>query len=153
MDRILLFQKLLDEKRSTVMAYEHYLNTPREYAPGTNLYMREMHFLMAADPKQAVSTTDMAKKLDVTLGAASQMASKLEKKGFIMRYPDPEDRRRTMVSLTKKGVELYWGHVEYDRKRLEALSHLLREFSDEEIKRFIEAEGIFRYGLSLKMKG
>lgn len=151
MDRISLFKKLLDEKRNTTMVHEHYLNTLREYAPGTNLYMREMHFLMAADPEQAVSITDLSKKLEVTLGAASQMAAKLEKKGFIMRYPDPEDRRRSMVRLTENGIKLYWEHLEYDRKSLETLSNLFRDFSDEEIKRFIEAEGLFRKGFSLKV--
>ncbi len=79
MNRIVLFKQLLDEKRNSTMIHEHYLNTIREYAPGTNLYMREMHFLMAADPEQPVSITDLAQKLGVTLGAASQMATKLEK--------------------------------------------------------------------------
>ena len=147
MNRIALFEQLLDEKHHTTMMHEHYLNTIREYAPGTNLYMREMHFLMAADPGQPVSITDLARKLEVTLGAASQMAKKLEKKGLVVRCPDPEDRRRTMVSMTEEGICLYREHLEYDRKSLEAMSDLFRSFSDEEVKRLIEAERLFQKGL------
>lgn len=147
MNRIVLFKQLLDEKRNSTMIHEHYLNTIREYAPGTNLYMREMHFLMAADPEQPVSITDLAQKLGVTLGAASQMATKLEKKGLIVRSPDPEDRRRTMVSMTDEGNHLYREHLEYDRKSLEAMSDLFGGFSDDEVKRLIEAERLFQKGL------
>lgn len=151
MDRIALFQQLLDEKHNTTMVHEHYLNTLREYAPGTNLYMREMHFLMAANPKHPVSITDLAQKLEVTLGAASQMATKLGKKGLVIRCPDPKDRRRTMVSLTKEGICLYREHMEYDRKSLGIISNLFQNFSDEDVKRLIEAEHLFRQALHVKV--
>ncbi len=91
MDRITLFKQYLDEKHNTTIVHEHYLNTLREYAPGTDLYMREMHFIISADPENPVSISDLASSLDVTLGAASQMATKLEKKGLVSRFPDPGD--------------------------------------------------------------
>ena len=50
------------------------------------------------------------------MGAASQMATKLEKKGLILRSSDPEDRRRTIVRLTEKGILLYQRHMEYDKR-------------------------------------
>lgn len=151
MDRILLLKTFLDEKHSTTMVHEHYLNTLREYAPGTDLYMREMHFVMAANPKQPVSITELAKKLEVTLGAASQMATKLEKKGLILRSPDPEDRRRTIVRLTEKGVLLYQRHTEYDKKSLELMNDIFCEFSDEDMERLIYAERLFRKALHAKV--
>lgn len=150
MDRMALFQQFVDEKRTTTIVHEHYLNTLREYAPGTNLYMREIHFLMAADPRKPVSVTSLAKTLDVTLGAASQMATKLEKKGLIVRSPDPDDRRRTMVSLTEEGRLLHQAHIEYDRKRMSMMNDLFRGFSDEDLRRLIEAEVLFRYALRMK---
>lgn len=148
MERMQLFRKYLDEKHNTAIIHEHYLNTLREYAPGTNLYMREMHFLLAADPECAVSVSDMARSLEVTLGAASQMATKLEKKGLITRSPDPSDRRRTLVTLTGQGIRLYQEHQEYDRQRLKILSELFDDFSEEEILRLIEAEQRFHRTLS-----
>ncbi len=151
MDRIQLFQEYLNEKHNTTITHEHYLNTLREYAPGTDLYMREMHFLLAADPECAVSVSDMAHSLEVTLGAASQMATKLEKKGLITRSPDPADRRRTLVMLTEMGIQLYREHEEYDHQRLKLLSDLFHDFEEKEIVRLIEAEKLFHHALLEQM--
>lgn len=147
MGRIELMEEYIKEKRNTTIVHEHYLNTLREYAPGTDLYMREIHFLVAAETDRPVSVSFLAKKLEVTLGAASQMASKLEKKGLISRFPDPEDRRRTMVSLTENGIYLRRQHLEYDQKQMEKISDMFSSFSDCEMERLIEAEHIFQKGL------
>ncbi|MDO5406261.1 MAG: MarR family transcriptional regulator [Eubacteriales bacterium] len=147
MNRLTLMEQYLAEKHNTAILHEHYLNTVREYAPGTNLYMREVHFLVAADPEQPISISELAERLEVTLGAVSQMATKLEKKGLVLRSPDPNDRRRTMVSLTEAGIRLYQEHMEYDKKSVNALSEIFQEFSEEEIKRLIRAEELFRQAL------
>lgn len=147
MDRIKLIQTYLKEKRNTTIIHEHYLNTLREYAPGTDLYMREIHFLVAVELDRPVSVSALAQKLEVTLGAASQMATKLEKKGLVSRFPDPEDRRRTMVSLTEEGARLHQQHLEYDQRQMEKISSLFSSFSDQDMERLIEAEHIFQQGL------
>ena len=150
MDRITLFKQKKNKKHNTTIVHEHYLNTLREYAPGTDLYMREMHFIISADPENPVSISDLASSLDVTLGAASQMATKLEKKGLVSRFPDPGDRRRTMVSLTESGARLFQEHLEYDRRSLMSMSDMFHDFSDEEVMKLIEAERIFRRALHTK---
>ena len=137
MDRITLFKQYLDEKHNTTIVHEHYLNTLREYAPGTDLYMREMHFIISADPENPVSISDLASSLDVTLGAASQMATKLEKKGLVSRFPE-------------SGARLFQEHLEYDRRSLMSMSDMFHDFSDEEVMKLIEAERIFRRALHTK---
>lgn len=151
MDRIDLLAQYLDEKHKTTIAHEQYLNTIREYAPGTDLYMREVHFLVAAGEKWPVSISALAEKLDVTLGAVSQMASKLEKKGFVYRSPDVEDKRRTMVNLTEEGIRMYRKHLEYDQKSLDLLSEAFHNFSEEELEKVIESERIFRNALQVRV--
>lgn len=37
----------------------------------------------------------------------TRMVDDLEKKGFVFRKTDPEDRRKVLVSLTEKGLECY----------------------------------------------
>lgn len=144
MERIELIQKYIKEKRNTTIVHEHFLNTLRAYAPGTDLYMREIHFLVAAETDRPVSISFLAQKMEVTLGATSQMATKLEKKGLITRFPDPEDRRRTMVALTENGVHLRQQHLEYDQTQMTKISKLFSSFSDDEMNRLIEAEHIFQ---------
>ncbi len=147
MERIELIEKYISEKHITTIVHEQYLNNAREYAPGTNLYMREMHFLVIAGENRPASISRLAEKLDVSLGAVSQMASKLEKKGLVYRSQDPEDKRRMMVNLTEEGFKLYCSHLEYDRKSWIKMSEMMKDFSDEEIERLIYSEQIFRKAL------
>jgi DNA-binding MarR family transcriptional regulator len=49
------------------------------------------------------SVNDLAQHLGVTKQAASQMAEYLEKRGYILRQPDPQDKRGKIISLTGRG--------------------------------------------------
>ena len=90
MKRMELMQRYLEQKHRTTLVHEQYLNTQREYAPGTALYMREIHFLVALGPDGPASVSSLAQKLEVTLGAVSQMAARLEKRAA---SPAPPTRK------------------------------------------------------------
>ena len=78
MERWKRIQALMEAKRRGMEAHERYLNQARSYAPGEELYMREMHFVMAVGPSQSPTMSEIAKRLDVTHGAVSQIAARLE---------------------------------------------------------------------------
>ena len=124
MKRMELMQRYLEQKHRTTLVHEQYLNTQREYAPDTALYM-----------------------LEVTLGTVSQMAARLEKKGCVTRTPDPKNRRRTLVSLTEEGQRLYREHLDYDQANLARLAAYFSDFSDAELQRLIDAEIVFQQAL------
>lgn len=134
MERWQRIRTLLEAKRRGMEAHERYLNQMRSYAPGEELYMREMHFLMAVGPGQSPTMSEMAKRLEVTHGAVSQIAARLEKKGLIRREKDPSDRRQTVVVLTESGQALYERHLEYDKKQYQVIGRQLAEFSDEQLE-------------------
>ena len=114
------------QKRATTEAYGQYISALREYLPGSNLYMREVHFIAAASPTQAISIAQIAHKMEVTPGAVSQIAARLEKKGYITRCRAPGDRRQILVSLTEDGRRLYAWHEAYDRRCMEEFAqHML----------------------------
>ena len=52
---------------------------------------------------RAVSAGELAEKLDLTPGRIANVLKALEKKEFISRYQDSDDRRRIRVTLTEKG--------------------------------------------------
>ncbi|MDD3252398.1 MAG: MarR family transcriptional regulator [Lachnospiraceae bacterium] len=150
MDRMRLFEKYISEKHETTIAHEHYLDTMREYSPGTDLYMREMHFMMELEPDCDLSVSEVSEKMNVTVGATSQMATKLEKKGLITRTPDPSDKRRTMISLTEDGKKMYYEHKEYDKKKIQIIGRFFNDYSNEELEKVIESERLFRQALIAK---
>ncbi|MEM7735815.1 MAG: MarR family transcriptional regulator [Deinococcota bacterium] len=49
--------------------------------------------------------TDIAKNLDISKQAASQMVKDLVDKGYLSRTPDPSDGRASLVTFTDKGQQ------------------------------------------------
>jgi DNA-binding MarR family transcriptional regulator len=72
----------------------------------------------AADRTMRMST--LAEFTEGQLPRLSQVATRLEKRGWITRRPDPDDRRSTLATLTDAGMEMLVaaapGHVEQVRR-------------------------------------
>ena len=72
----------------------------------------------AADRTRRMS--ELAALADGSLSRLSQVVSRLEKKGWVRRSPDPADGRYTLATLTEKGwdkvVEAAPGHVDEVRR-------------------------------------
>lgn len=139
-----LIQDLINEKILFTHAHFHYLTTLREYMPGSNLYMREVHFVAAADPIKAVPISDIANKLFVSAGAVSQIAARLEKKGLIQRVKGEKDKRQIYVALTDKGKDLFEYHKSYDNAITKNVAKILSEkFTPEELQTILKYEKTF----------
>ncbi len=65
----------------------------------------------------ALRVGDLAERLGVAARSATQFVDELESEGFVVRAPDPTDRRATLVELTPLGHR--------------ALASLQRAWSDE----------------------
>lgn len=137
MDRIQLVEQLLHECTVSAAVVTGFLEKPRKYAVDDSLYMREVHFLVALSSKELPTMSDMANKLNVTQGAVTQMVTRLEKKGYVIRSKSSLDRRITTLSLTEKGRELCEQHIAYDRKEYSNTSEKLGEYSDEQLQELI----------------
>jgi DNA-binding MarR family transcriptional regulator len=68
----------------------------------------------------------------------TRMVDDLEKKGIVSRNTDPDDRRKVLVSLTKKGLEYY-----------NCLNKITAEMADEILK-FVDEKDIEDYVQSLE---
>lgn len=141
MNRIDLVEQLMEASGQTALAQLSFAEKPRRYTLGEDtLYMREVHYIVAIGVDGRPTIGEMAQRLNVTHGAVAQIATRLEKKGYIVRTKDPADKRQTVVSLTEKGREVCAAHIAYDRGEYRWASEFLAEFSDEELERFIQYE-------------
>lgn len=73
------------------------------------------HLIMDSD-NQGVSPGYLAEKLQVGSGRIGNALKKMEAKGIIERKPDPKDKRKTIVKLSKKG---YGEALAHQQKHLE----------------------------------
>lgn len=139
--RLDLIYELMHQKAATARAYVQYIDSDREYVAGDKLYMREAHFLIAIGPGEGKTMSEIAQELDVTQGAVSQTAARLEKKGYIQRQKCPSNRRLTIAKLTEKGEAFYAEHRKYDKQMFARLDGLcFSQYSDEELRMLIDYE-------------
>ena len=90
------------------------------------------------------SLTGIAQHLGVTLPTASHMARRLTRKGFLLRSPAPEERRRLRLSLSASGHR----HVEEARKSTRSsLSALLAHLPPDRLSSIVEGLGSLRRAL------
>lgn len=80
----------------------------RELAPhGIELWELEILAALyrAEDPPQRLTSGDLLREAQLTSGAITKRVAHLERKGWVHREIDLEDRRRILVVLTEAGLE------------------------------------------------
>ena len=82
-------------------------------------------------------------KRQVTQGAVSQIASRLEKKGYVCRRKNEENKRQIIAFLTEKGEQFYTEHQRYDESMHRQMDEIaLNRFNEEELQCIFEYEQI-----------
>lgn len=99
-DRSLKFAQLL----FLLQRMDRYPNT---YGTAGQFTPSEIHLIDAIGLEEPILMSELAAKLNVTKGAITQLAKKLEIKGAIQRSPHPSDKRAVLLSLTDIGEIAY----------------------------------------------
>ncbi len=135
-----LTKEVIVATRNATIAYHNYMYTDREYVKGHKLYLREIHFLLCIGTQKNLTMSEIASKMNVTQGAATQIAGRLIKKGLIRKDKHPEDKRYTVISLTVEGTKAYEEYLEYDNLRNKELSACLNSNFTENILTILKYE-------------
>ena len=92
------------------------------------LTITEIHTIEAVGYAERNPMNVVAARLDVTLATLTIAVNRLVKKGFIERVRDENDRRRVLISLTKRGREVYRVHGLFHKRMIdEALDDLTEQ--------------------------
>ncbi|MDO4432346.1 MAG: MarR family transcriptional regulator [Aerococcaceae bacterium] len=79
----------------------------------SDLSIKEMHTIEAIGLSGTLSSSEVAKKLSITMGTLTVAINNLVKKGYVERVNLPEDRRVVRLQLTKRGKLLYRLHHKF----------------------------------------
>ncbi|MCP3772982.1 MarR family transcriptional regulator [Paenibacillus sp. MZ04-78.2] len=114
---------------------------PRHYGGVGPLTPTEIHTIDAIGREEGILMSELAARLGITKGAASQMIGRLEAKALVRRTPHPSDSRSVIVSLEEQGKVAHKAHEElhrsfYDQLRSELGAEGIRTF-EEGIEKFI----------------
>jgi DNA-binding MarR family transcriptional regulator len=81
------------------------LNLSRELNQG-NVSFAQFFLLGYLANESFLTMTDISRKMGHSTAAATGLVDRLEKLGYVQRLHASEDRRKVMVQITEKGVEL-----------------------------------------------
>lgn len=140
-----LTKELIVATRNATLDYYDYMYTDRESFHGQKLFLREIHFLTFIGNNGELTMSEVAEKMNITQGAATQIAARLIKKNLIRKEKHPSDKRFFVISLTPEGTSAFNEIQGYDKKRNEELAICLDTyFSEEEIKLILRFENLIQ---------
>lgn len=115
-----LFNSIMDAESRAVIT--------EEFADLTD---NDMHILEAVgmDKDNPRKVSDIAKRLNVTVGTLTTNMNNLEKKGYILRERSEADKRVVLVTLTERGKKAYYHHRDFHKKMIRAI---VSEFDENE---------------------
>jgi DNA-binding MarR family transcriptional regulator len=115
----------------------------RIYGIESLLTRKEIHTIEYIGEHPGINLKFLAEMQGVTKGAASQMISRLVKKGYIQRKDSPSSGAEISLYLTEKGDAAYAGHQEYHKHIGKIWRKLLENMSEETINEMEEFLGSF----------
>ncbi|MDY6903733.1 MAG: MarR family winged helix-turn-helix transcriptional regulator [Thermodesulfobacteriota bacterium] len=121
---------------------------PRDFGTGGKLYIAEAHTLDAVSKNSGCTITELAAIKGVTRGAASQLVTKLARKGYLLKTKEADNDKSVRLFLTAKGeqaaaahdrlhrgfFEMYLSNTSPDQLRaLNAILKTMDEFTDDRL--------------------
>lgn len=102
------------------------------------LTITEVHTIVAVGLYERNPMNVVAGRLSVTMATLTAAVRKLEQRGFLTRTRDEGDRRKVLLSLTKKGKLVYRAHSLFHKQMVD---EALVELTPEEERVLIRALG------------
>lgn len=113
---------------------------------GYDLTVPKALLLLEISPDKGENPTSLADKLDLESSSMTGLLDRLEKRGLIVRKPDPHDRRGILIFLTPEGQSAR----ERIRTLVDELDRKLQEaIPAEDVKTFRRVSAIVNKTLSL----
>jgi len=94
-----------------------------------NLSISELHLIEKIGTESAVTVTQIAEKLNITLPSVTAAINKLCLKGYVKKERSHEDRRTVWVTLTDAGREVEAIHEKFHK---ELVTSIAANFDDSE---------------------
>ena len=101
-----------------------------------DLSITEMHTIEAIGMYKKKTSSEVAKKLSITVGTLTVAINNLVKKGYVERLRSEDDRRVVKLGLTKKGKLLFRVHQHFHR---EMVKNILKGMEQEEEQALLRA--------------
>lgn len=106
----------------------------RTFGTDQELFVAEIHLIDFVGSNGDCCISDIAKSIRVTKGAVSQMVKKLEKKGYLVKREDSQNKAKVVVRLTPKGGKAFAEHRQYHRELDEKVAAVVEKYDQQQKK-------------------
>ena len=113
-----------------------YNKEQRDYGTGELYSSAEVHMVTRIEETPGITASKIAEATFRTKSAVSQMLSKLEAKGLILREKDPNNGKQQLLYVTPKGKELSLCHKAYDEATM-PLMDIVEHFGMDAVEQYI----------------
>ena len=103
----------------------------RKYGTDLRLHPSEIHAIEAVGKNTDSNLTKIAEYLGIRLSSASEVITKLEKKGLIRKYFIDGNKKEKFVKLTEKGQKAFEGHKKF-HQRFDDGARFIENYKDQE---------------------
>jgi DNA-binding MarR family transcriptional regulator len=88
------------------LAYQRFVEELREALAdaGVDALGRSDGYVFRALADRPCTVSELAGRLEISKQGAAQIVDDMERRGLVVRRPDPDDRRARLVSLTDEGT-------------------------------------------------
>lgn len=93
--------------------------------------MSEVHVLEAIELTEEPTMSNIAKRLGITIGSLTTAINTLYQKGYVLRERDPEDRRKVVVGLLPKAMEVLKEHDSFHDEMIDSIFEEMELEKDE----------------------
>lgn len=97
-------------------------------------YRGEIHIIKMVGDQPGTFISEMARSFNVTRAVIAKTVGKLEKRKFIYKEEDPEDKKRLRLYLTDKGKRAYILHENYHHKFDRPLFAYMESLKEEDLR-------------------
>ena len=105
-----LFNHVMDVESQAVIT--------EEFKDITN---NDMHIIEAVGIDEPRNMSEIAKRLNVTVGTLTTNMNGLEKKNYIIRERSTEDKRVVLVTLTERGRKAFFHHRDFHKNMIKSV--------------------------------
>jgi len=88
---------------------------------GIKLSMSEVHVIEAIKVVDEPTMSNVAKKLGITIGSLTTSINTLFQKGYVTRERDSEDRRKVVVGLLPKALDVLSEHDAFHKEMIDSV--------------------------------
>lgn len=121
------------------MRFNDFKETLKDYGDGEQYTVIEVHTVTQIEECPGITITELAEITHRSKSAVSQIVTKLEKRGLVIRTKHISDAKKSLIFVTPKGREVSINHKNYDTIRVEKfLNESLKSFSTDETEIFFK---------------